>query len=780
MTKQNKQIMGSEATRNAYVGSPIKRLEDSRLLIGKGTFVDDISRENLLHAVMLRSPIAHGFIKSIDTTAAESMPGVHSVITASDLGDNIPVVPLRLMPMEELEPLGQPVIAQKKVRYVGEVIAVVLADNPARAEDALSAINVDIDSLEAVSNCSDAISCRSLLFANSINNKAITYRATKGDISPAFAKSDYVRREHFSTQRQLALPMEPRGILADWNETNAYLTVEGAAKVPFANRKILANIMGLSETSIDMIESDVGGGFGARGEFFAEDFLIPFAARLTGNPVKWIENRRDHLLTTGHAREMSCEIEVSCRADGTILGLRGEVWVDTGAYYRTNGTISPRNVAQFMSGPYRIPNIDIQSHAMLTNKAPIGTYRGPGRFEADYFRERLFDIVASDLGIDQVEFRRRNLVVEPEMPYPIATIKPVEREEEFDSGDYLMTLDHCLEKFNWSIKEKLQGQFIDGVYHGLAVGCFIEGGAAGPSENAKVALQADSSVHVFVGSTAVGQGVMTALTQIAADAMEIPIEQVKLFHGSTIYVKEGFGSYHSRSTVMGGSAIIKAIKRLRECIGQAAAVRFGCLAEEIGISDGAVKAGGGRSISLGELANDVPEIEETFHNHKHTYAYGSAAAHVTVDPNTGNVELLDMLMVEDVGRIVNPLTLNGQAVGAMVQGLGGALLEHMIYDKNAQVVTGTLADYLLPQSSNFPNIRAIMLGEKKSPINPLGVKGGGEGGILPCGGLIANAVASALSSYGIQPNQLPLSPTYIWGLINMRSNMRPADSEAKD
>ena len=780
MKKNNKNILDSEAARNSYIGSSIKRLEDPRLLIGKGRFVDDISRENLLHAVMLRSPIAHGLIRAIDITAANKMPGIHSVITAADLGDDIPLVPLRLMPMEELESLGQPVIAQNKVRYVGEVLAVVLADNPARAEDALSAINVDIEALEAVSNCSDAISGRSLLFANWNNNKAITYRATRGDIAPAFETPDYVRREQFSTQRQLALPMEPRGILADWNKNDDHLTVEGAAKVPFANRKILAKMMGLSETSIDMIESDVGGGFGARGEFFAEDFLIPFAARLTGNPVKWIEDRRDHLLTTGHAREMSCEIEISCRADGTILGLQGEVWVDAGAYYRTNGTISPRNVAQFMSGPYRIPNIDIQSHAMLTNKAPIGTYRGPGRFEADYFRERLFDIVAGDLDIDQVEFRRRNLVVEPEMPYPIATIKPVEREEEFDSGDYLMTLDRCLEKFNWSTKEKLQGQLVDGVYHGLAVGCFIEGGAAGPSENAKVALQPDSSVHVFVGSTAVGQGLLTALVQIAADSMEMPIEQVKLFHGSTIYVKEGFGSYHSRSTVMGGSAIIKAIKRLRECIGQAAAVRFDCLAEEIEISDGAVKAGDGRSISLGELANDVPEIEETFHNHKHTYAYGSAAAHVTVDPNTGNVELLDMLMVEDVGRIVNPLTLHGQAIGAMVQGLGGAFLEHMIYDENAQVVAGTLADYLLPQSSNFPNIRAIMLGEKKSPINPLGAKGGGEGGILPCGGLMANAVASALSSYGIQPNQLPLSPTYIWGLINMRSKLRSADLEAKD
>ena len=245
MDENSKNVMGNEASRNAYVGSPIKRLEDSRLLLGRGNFVDDIARENLLHAVMLRSPIAHGFIKSVDITEARKMPGIHSVITASDLGDNIPLVPLRLMPMEELEPLGQPVIAEKKVRYVGEVVAVVLADNPARAEDALSAIKVDIEPLEAVSNCSDAISGRSLLFENWINNKAITYRATKGDASLAFETADYVRREHFSTQRQLALPMEPRGILAEWDESNEHLTVEGAAKVPFANRKILGKMMGL-------------------------------------------------------------------------------------------------------------------------------------------------------------------------------------------------------------------------------------------------------------------------------------------------------------------------------------------------------------------------------------------------------------------------------------------------------------------------------------------------------------------------------------------------------
>ena len=757
--------MGIEAGRNAYVGSPVKRLEDLRLLPGRGRFVDDIRRENMLYAVILRSSIGHGLIRNIDTSAAEDMPGIHNVITAADMGDDIPVVPLRLMPMEELEPLGQPAIARDKVRYVGEALAVVLADSPALGEDALSRIIVEIDPVDAIVNRHDAVAGNTLLFEDWGSNEAVTYRATKGDISGLFESADYVRRESFATQRHLALPLEPRGVLAEWNADTEHLTVEGAAKVPFPNRKILAAMMDLPVTSIDMIESDVGGGFGARGEFFAEDFLIPFAARFCGRPVKWTEDRRENLLTTGHAREMECDLEIACANDGTILGLRGEVWVDAGAYFRTNGPISPRNVAQFMSGPYRVPNIDIKSHAMLTNKAPIGTYRGPGRFESDYFRERFFDIVAGELGLDPVEFRRRNLVSENEMPYSIAKIEPVERQEEFDSGDYHMVLDRCLEAFGWKDKASLRGQLIDGVYHGLAVGCFVEGGAAGPSENAKVVLQEDGTVHVYVGSTAVGQGVLTVLTQIAADALELPLDQIKVFHGSTPFVSDGFGSYHSRSTVMGGSAILLAVEKLREHICQAAAARTDCEVETVEIVDGMVVVRDKPPMALGDFAKDVPEIEETFHNHKHTYAYGTAVAHVTVDSDTGEVFVVDLLMVEDAGKIVNPLTLHGQAVGGLVQGLGGTFLEHMIYDDQAQAVTGTLADYLLPQSTSFPNIRAIMLEEKPSPIGPLGAKGAGEGGVLPMGGLMANAVASALSSFGIQPTELPLSPSYIWKLI---------------
>lgn len=754
-----------KAIRNAFVGSPVKRLEDLRLLPGRGTFVDDIERPHMLSAAILRSPLAHGRLRSIETNTAAEMPGVHSIITATDLGDRVPCVPLRLMPMAELEPFAQQAMVQRKIRYVGEALAVILADSIALAEDAMAAIVVDIEPLPAVSNRHQALEGGSLLFEEWGSNQAVTYTASKGDVDTAFAAANYVRRERFATQRHLALPMEPRGILAEWDAATKQMTIFGAAKVPFPNRKILAGMIGLPEDSIQMIENDVGGGFGARGEFFAEDFLIPFAARHSGRPVKWIEDRREHLLTTGHAREMDCDIEIACASDGTILGLRGDIWVDAGAYYRTNGAISPRNVAQFMSGPYRIPNIHLDSHVMMTNKAPIGTYRGPGRFETDYFRERLFDIAARDLGMNPVAFRRRNLVTEAEMPYRLADINPMPVEEELDSGDNLMVLDRCLDTFGWTEKQKLQGRLIDGLYHGVAIGCFVEGGAAGPRENARLVLEADGTVSVYVGSTAVGQGVLTALTQIAADALELPLERIRLRHGSTGYVNEGFGSYHSRSTVMGGSAILLAVATLQNHIRTAAANRFGCSIDAISIVDGLVTAATGETVTLGEIAGDVPTVEEIFHNHKHTYAYGSAAAHVTVDPNTGEVVLVDLLLVEDAGRIVNPLTLKGQAEGGIVQGLGGAFLEHIVYDDDAQLVSASLAEYLVPSAPEFPNFRAVLLEEKPSPINPLGLKGAGEGGVLPMGGLMANAVASALTSLGVEPRALPLSPLKLWQLI---------------
>jgi carbon-monoxide dehydrogenase large subunit len=401
---------------------------------------------------------------------------------------------------------------------------------------------------------------------------------------------------------------------------------------------------------------------------------------------------------------------------------------------------------------------------MATNKTPVGTYRGPGRFEADFFRERLFDMAAQDLGIDRVEFRRRNLVSEGEMPYPLAKVMVLDIETETDSGDYGATLARCLEEIDWAGKAALQGKLIDGRYHGLGVGCYIEGGASGPRENSRLVLEADGSVSVYVGSSSVGQGVETVFAQIAADALEMPLDRIRgVFHGSTDHVREGFGSFSSRSIVMGGSAIVAAAGALREQVRDAAAERLSCAGGDIEIADGVAKGPGNKSLVLGEFAG--LSAEGSYASNKRTYSYGAHAAHVAVDPKTGQVEVLDYVAVEDVGRIINPLTLHGQALGAIVQGLGGVFLEHLVYDENGQLLTGSLADYLLPTAGDFPKIRAVALGLKAAPHNPLGAKGAGEGGIIPVAGVVANAVAAALASLGVQPRELPLSPPRVWQLI---------------
>jgi carbon-monoxide dehydrogenase large subunit len=753
---------------NRYIGSPVRRLEDRRFLQGRGEYVGDLRREGLLHAAILRSPVAHGRIRSIDPRAALALRGVHAVITAADIGA-VPLIPLRLQTSPTTEPFRQPAIASEKVRYVGEPMAVVLAESAAIAEDGVDAVKVDIEELPAVVDRHASGKHETLLFDDAGTNLAMKFTAIRGDADAAFREAEYSRREYFRVQRHTALPLEPRGLLAEWDGGTGRLTVSGAAKVPFFNRRALAQMIGLPEAAIDLIENDVGGGFGARGEFYPEDFLIPFAARHIGRPVRWTEDRREHLLATNHAREMDCEVEIACKRDGTILGLRGDIFVDLGAYIRTNGLTAPRNVAQFFSGPYRIPHIRLSSSALVTNKTPTGTYRAPGRYEGSFFCERLIELAAQGLGIDSVEMRRRNLAADAEMPYPLARIEPGDlyAQTACDSGDYRHALGRCLAEFGWEEKRKLQGQRIDGRYHGVAVSCFIEGGGAGPKENARLELEPDGTVAVYVGSAAVGQGLETIIAQIAADTLDMTIDNVRVFHGSTTYLDEGFGSFHSRATVLGGSAVFEGAAALLEKIRTVAADRLGCAPAEIEVADERASASDGRSIPLAELAASGLKVEASFENHhRHTYAYGTAAAHVAVDPGTGRVEVLDYLVVEDVGRIVNPLTLHGQVLGATVQGLGGAFMEDLAYDGDGQLLAGTLADYLIPAAADFPNIRAIALEHRPSPTNPLGVKGAGEGGIIPVGGLMANAVAAALAPLGAAPHELPLSPARVWRLID--------------
>ncbi len=548
---------------NSYIGAPVARLEDFRFLTGRGIYAGDLNREGMLHAVVLRSPLAHGRIKRIDRVAALLIPGVHAVITAGDIGMNVPRIPMRQEPMPELCRFEQPVIATGIVRYAGEPIAMVVAENAAIAEDAVAAIVSEIDPLPVVL----APGKGPPLFDGTTGNVATRIRALRGDAAAAFASHrGYTRKERFFVHRHTAVAPEPRCLLAEWDQSAGFMTLHGAAKVPFTNRRILARFLGISEANVTCMENDVGGGFGTRGEFYPEDFLVPFASRLTGRPVKWVEDRRENLLASNHAREAGCELEIGCEADGRIIAVRGEAFTDIGAYVRTVGVTPARNIAQVLSGPYRIPNIDISVSLQLSNKTPAGTYRGPGRFEADFFRERIFDIAADELDIDRIAFRRMNLITKHEMPYKLATVVPLQIETECDSGDYAATLERCLQEIGWAEKQALNGKLIDGRYHGVAAGCYLEGGASGPRETARLVLERDGSVLVFAGSSAVGQGLETTLAQIAADALGLPMGRIKaVSHGSTNLLPEGFGSYSSRSTVMGGSALVMAAENSAQC-----------------------------------------------------------------------------------------------------------------------------------------------------------------------------------------------------------------------
>lgn len=766
--------------RNSLIGSPIERVEDYRFLRGEGTYVDDVDMPGQLHAVILRSSIAHGRLLGIDTRAALALPGVHKIITAQDISGEVPIIPMRLQPLEEVKPFRQPVIAHDKVRYVGEPVAVIIADSAAIAEDALEHIRVEIEELPVVFDYQESAEDKTLLFESMGTNLSKQFTGVKGNVESAFTRAHYCRRERLSVQRHMALPMELRGLLANWDHDKGTLKVLGAGKVLFFNRRALSAMLGIEEASIELIENDIGGGFGARGEFYPEDFLIPFASRILGRPVKWNEDRREHLMAMNHAREMYGDLEIACSAEGIILGIRGRVDVDCGAYLRSNGLTPPRNVAQFTSGPYRVENIHIDVFAQLTNKTPCGTYRAPGRFEGSFFCERLIEIAAHELGLDPVEMRRRNLLTDAQMPYPLATMQHIDpyTNTECDSGDYRATFDRCLQEFNWKEKVELQGKQIDGVYHGVAVGCFIEGGAAGPREMARIALLEDGAIGVYVGSSALGQGLETVLGQIAADALQQPFERITVFHGSTSYVSEGFGSYHSRSTVVGGSAIVVTAEAFRAELKASAARRIGCEPSQVELLQDEAIGPNGRSVAIRDLAEDKISVERSFSNSKHTYSYGAHCAHVTVDPGTGHVKVLDYVAVEDVGRIINPLTLHGQVIGAIVQGLGSAFMEHLKYDERGQLLVGSLADYVIPSADDYPSIRGVSLDDYPCPNNPLGAKGAGEGGIIAVGGVAANAVSAALRSLNVDVLSLPMTPPAIWELIEAARSREPLPSSA--
>jgi carbon-monoxide dehydrogenase large subunit len=750
------------------IGRALRRTEDRRFVTGRGCYVEDFTRPGTAHAVVVRSEHAHARVVRVDTAPARAIPGVVAALTAKDLPSATPI-PLRLAPLPGFDRHLQPPMASDVVRYVGEPLALVVADTRAQAVDAAARVAIEYEPRPVIVDGRAALTDAACV--------ASRYTVSRGDPDGAFAGADYRRVETFRCHRHTAVPLETRGLVVEW-AASARLTVWGATKVTFFNRRALARMLDIPETDVELVELDVGGSFGVRGEFYPEDFLIPAAARTIGRPLKWIEERRESLLATNHSRELECELEIATRRDGTILGLRARLTADMGAYVRTNGGVVPAKAAQFLAGPYRIAHVRCDVSAALTNKTPVGTYRGPGRFEANFFRERMLDLVAADLGFDPVALRMKNLIAPCELPYPLGALVPYEAPSEYDSGDYALGLRRALEASDYTGLAAENGAIIDGKLRGIGIGCFVESGGAGPAETARLVITAPERVEVYTGCASSGQGAETWMAQIVADALGVPLDWVAVFHGTTSFVAEGYGTYHSRAVVVGGSAAMAAAHTLVAQIIAVAAERCGCDRSALEWRRGAVHRRDGDAAPVLTLTQLVAERSPAltaigrFAPAKLTYSYGTQIAHVAIDPETGATDVLRLVTLEDIGRAVNPALVEGQAHGAAVQGLGGAFIEQLVYDDAGQLLTGTLAEYALPPAAAFPRIDAITLEEAASTLNPLGAKGAGEGGIVATGAAAANAVAAALAPLGVVVRELPLSAPNIARWIREASGPR--------
>lgn len=756
--------------RARLVGAAVRRTEDLRFVTGRGRYVGDVLDPALMHAVVVRSARAHARVARLDVAPARRAPGVLGVLTAGDLEGLGGPIPIRLAPLAGFERYLQWPLARDRVRHVGEPLALVVAEDRAPAEDAAARVAVDYEPLPAVVDPLEAAADRVLVHQAAGTNVATAYRVSRGDPDTAFSAAAYTRRETFRCQRHSGVPLETRGLVARWEAAAGRLTVLGATKVTHFNRRALARMLGLDEAGIELVEVDVGGSVGVRGELYPEDLLIPLAAMRLGRPVKWIEDRRESFVATNHSRQLECELEIAAREDGTILGLRGHLLADMGAYVRTNGGVVPAKAAQFLPGPYRIPHFACEVRAVVTNKTPAGTYRGPGRFEANFFRERLLDLMAADLGLDPAEVRLRNLIAPAELPWPIGALVPYEAPGRYDGGDYAAALRRALAAADYDRLAEDNGRLVEGKRRGVGIGGFVESSGAGPAETARIVVRGPGRVELYSGCASSGQGHETVLAQILADELDVPFGWIAVFHGSTGLVPEAWGTYHSRAVVVGGSAVAAAAAVLKSQLVALAARRSGlperaleCRGGDVYLRDG----GDGPVLGLAAMAAEAAtggeaaaalEAVGKFTTTALTYTYGAHVAHVAVDPETGATDVLRLVSVEDVGRAINPALVHGQALGAAVQGLSGAFLEELVYDDAGQLLTGTLADYALPTAADFPCVEGITLEDSPSASNPLGAKGAGEGGIVATGAAAANAVAAAIAPTGAVVRELPLSP----------------------
>ena len=758
-----------------YIGARVERVEDPRLLRGIGKYVGDIRRVGMVHAAILRSTCAHARIVRIDTEAASKAPGVIGVFTAADM-PNVRTIPMRTGRVPGLERSQQTPIAKDKVRYVGDPVAVVVAEDRYLAEDALEFIEVEYEPLGVVTDPREAMQPGAPRLHDTVSeNIAANFQVNVGNLDAAMAEAELVLEEEFSVQRHAAVPLETRGLVAEFDEGRGVLTVWGPTKMTHANWRILSELLNLPQSSIHFIEPDVGGGFGARGEFYPEDFLIPFVAVRSRRPVCWIEDRSENLKATNQSREQKHRVRIGVKKDGTIVAMEAEILFNMGGYTRTHGAVPAISASAMLRGPYRIKNYRCNVFCVLTNKTPGGTYRSPGRYEANFVRERMLDLVAHRLGLDPADVRRRNFIRPEEMPYDHGP-HPFHYMV-YDTGDYPAQFERALERIDYEgLKSTCEAARKEGRAVGVGIGCFVETSGIGPWEYARVEIDNAGKVVLYSGCNSVGQGVDTVLSQIVADELQVRLEDVRVVHGDTAQVPYGNGSNASRTTVMAGSAAVGASRKVKDKLLRVASAALEIDPEDLLLADGKVGARGApeRSLSYAEIAQLAapgpalkkgfkPGIseEDFFATDQRPFPYGVHIAVVEVDRETGVVKVLDYLIAEDVGRKINPMLIEGQMAGGLAQGIGGALLEEFVYDTDGQPLSTSFMDYLIPTAMEVPRAQFVSTEDFPTPLNPLGVKGAGEGGIAAVGGALANAVSSALA---VEVTRLPMKPEYLMDL----------------
>jgi carbon-monoxide dehydrogenase large subunit len=767
------------------IGQDVARLEDAALIRGRGRFVDDIAPPGLLHAAFLRSPHAHAAIRGIDAAAARALPRVHAVLSLADLAPHLTDTRLVVAlpsPAYRLE-LHRPVLAASEVVHVGEAVAVVIAESRAAAEDAAALIEVDYDPLPAVADCVAALEPGApLAHAGAPSNLAAEMVLEYGQVDAAFAAAPHRFSERLSIHRGGSHSMECRGVVARHDPLEDRLTVWSSTQTPHAARRMICDLLGLSEEQVRVVTPDVGGGFGPKLIFYPEEVVVALAARLMSRPVKWIEDRAEHFVATTQERDQLWDVELATDAEGRILAVRGLLIHDHGAY-TARGINVPQGATSAMPLAYVVPAFRMAMKVAATNKVPVTPVRGAGQPQGVFAMERLLDQAARKLGLDRAEIRRRNLVPGDRMPYPTPLKTRGGMQVVLDSGDYPRCMSMALDAAGWAdFPERQRAARAAGRHIGIGVANYVEGTGRGPFEHVSVRIEPSGRIVVATGAAAMGQSTHTMLAQLVAEHLGGDMSRVHVVTGDTAAAPMGIGGSNSRQAVLAGSSAHVAALRVQEKVLHVAAGMLEVAEGDLVIEGDSVRVKGvpEMKVTLAAIARAVagqpgfaipggrgPGLiaSEEVVIDAMAYANGTAVAEVEVDAETGAVTILNLAFSHDCGNALHPRIVDGQLMGGIAHGIGNALFEHMRYDDQAQPTSTTLADYLLVTATEMPPVRLLHM-HSPTPLNPLGIKGVGEAGVIPVPAAIGSAIEDALQPFGVHIAQVPLSPVDLLALID--------------